>query len=83
MEKNAQHLTMKGKIGGGGGGGAVAAAGGGGGGGLTLDEVAKHNKKDAPDAVMAGWWPWWLGAKEPGVSTIYQGAGTAVRNMTT
>ena len=43
MEKNVQHLTMKGKIGAGGGGAAAPAAGGG---GLTPDDVAKHNKKD-------------------------------------
>eukprot|EP00435_Cladocopium_sp_Y103_P039713 s1203_g10.t1 len=44
VEKNAQHLTMMGKIGGG--GGAPAAAAGGGGGGLSPDDVAKHNKKE-------------------------------------
>lgn len=43
VEKNVQHLTMKGKIGAGGGGAAAPAAGGG---GLTPDDVAKHNKKD-------------------------------------
>ena len=43
VEKNAQHLTMKGKIGAGGGAAPAAAAGGG---GLSPDEVAKHNKKD-------------------------------------
>ena len=47
VEKNAQHLTMKGKIGAGG-GGAPAAAAGGGGGGLSPDDVAKHNKKEPP-----------------------------------
>ena len=44
VEKNAQHLTMMGKIGAGGGGGGAAPAAGGG--GLSPDEVAKHNKKD-------------------------------------
>lgn len=43
VEKNAQHLTMMGKIGAGGGGGGAAPAAGGG--GLSPDEVAKHNKK--------------------------------------
>ena len=48
MEKNVQHLTMKGKIGAGGGGAPAAAAGGG---GLSPDDVAKHNKKEPGHGV--------------------------------
>lgn len=53
VEKNAQHLTMKGKIGAGG-GGAPAAAAGGGGGGLSPDDVAKHNKKEDAWIIVNG-----------------------------
>jgi len=51
VEKNVQHLTMKGKIGAGGGGAAAPAAGGG---GLTPDDVAKHNKKDDAWVIVNG-----------------------------
>ena len=53
VEKNAQHLKMMGKIGagGGGGGGAAAPAAAG---GLTMDEVAKHNKKEDAWVVVNG-----------------------------
>ena len=54
VEKNAQHLKMMGKIGAGGGGGGAAAPAAGGGGGLSMDEVAKHNKKEDAWVVING-----------------------------
>ena len=53
VEKNAQHLKMMGKIGAGGGGGGAASAPAGSG-GLSMDEVAKHNKKDDAWIVVNG-----------------------------